>query len=255
MNNILELCKIFNCKLNDLVHTDMSDISSLDKEIVMNAVKFNESKQNQVKTLSNVISLIGKIGGIVLKVAIPFIVITMILVPFIVNNTVVNGDDISFTTDKIKYIDENRIELYNFILVELDDDISLNEIVNIFNNNSNFEIIVYLEVGLVFLLINIVIMIIILKFVEKLFNNIKNNKTPFVLENVNFIKKISYLMIALIVINPISEILFSEILGITNTSGGFELISILEILIIFSMSYIFEYGYEIQKDSKGIMYN
>ena len=26
MNNILELCKIFNCKINDLVHKDMSDI-------------------------------------------------------------------------------------------------------------------------------------------------------------------------------------------------------------------------------------
>ena len=31
--------------------------------------------------------------------------------------------------------------------------------------------------------------------------------------------------------------------------------SILEILIIFSMSYIFEYGYEMQKDSKARMYN
>ena len=30
MNNILELCKIFNCKINDLGHTDMSDIASLD---------------------------------------------------------------------------------------------------------------------------------------------------------------------------------------------------------------------------------
>ena len=39
MNNILELCKIFNCKLNDLVHTDMADISSLDEEIVMKVVK------------------------------------------------------------------------------------------------------------------------------------------------------------------------------------------------------------------------
>ena len=100
MNNIFELCKIFNCKLNDLVHADMSDISSLDKEIVMNAVKFNESKQNQVKTLSNIISLIGKIGGIVLKVAIPFLVIAMILVPFIVNNVVVEGNDVSFKNNK-----------------------------------------------------------------------------------------------------------------------------------------------------------
>ena len=55
MNNILELCKIFNCKINDLVHTDMSDITSLDEEIVMKVVKFNEKKQNQVKTLSNII--------------------------------------------------------------------------------------------------------------------------------------------------------------------------------------------------------
>ena len=86
MNNILELCKIFNCKLNDLVYSDMTDISSLDEEIVMNIVKFNEKKQKEVKTLSNVISLIGKIGAIVLKVAIPFIVLLMLLVPYIVSN-------------------------------------------------------------------------------------------------------------------------------------------------------------------------
>ena len=61
-------------------------------------------------------------------------------------------------------------------------------------------------------------------------------------------------MIALIIIEPISEVLFSLI---THIEGGsaFELMSILEILILFSMSYIFEYGYEIQKDSKGIMYD
>ena len=64
MNNILELCKIFNCKINDLIHNDMSDISSLDEEIIMNVVKFNEQKQKKVKTLSNTISLISKISGI-----------------------------------------------------------------------------------------------------------------------------------------------------------------------------------------------
>jgi len=47
MNNILELCKIFNCKINDLVHKDMSDIDSLDKEIIMNVVKFNEKEQEK----------------------------------------------------------------------------------------------------------------------------------------------------------------------------------------------------------------
>ena len=108
MNNILELCKIFNCKINDLVHTDMSDINSLDKEIIMNVVKFNDKKQKQVKTLSNVIGLIGKIGGIVLKVAIPFIILAMILVPYVVNNVEIKDNEITFKTDNIKIIDKNK---------------------------------------------------------------------------------------------------------------------------------------------------
>ena len=99
-------------------------------------------------------------------------------------------------------------------------------------------------------------MIIILNYVEKLFNNIKNNQTPFTLENVDFIKKNSYLMIALIFITPISDTLFSIISSVSNgEENPFEIMNILEILIIFSMSYIFEYEYEIQKDSKGKIYS
>ena len=254
MNNILELCKIFNCKINDLVHTDMSDISSLDKEIVMKVVKFNDDKQKQVKSLSNIISLIGKIGAIVLKVAIPFLIIMMVLVPYIVNNIEIVDNKISFKTDNIKIVGDNKLEIFDVIIADVGDDLEVKEMVDVFKNNSSYEIIGYLEAGFVFMIVDLLIMIIILKYVEKLFTNIKNNNTPFVLDNINYIKKISYLMIALIIINPLSGTLFGSILEISESSGGFELMSILEILIIFSMSYIFEYGYEIQKDSKGIMY-
>ena len=256
MNNILELCKIFNCKLNDLVLADMPDISSLDEEIVMNVVKFNEKKQNEVKTLSNVISLIGKIGAIVLKVAIPFIVLAMILVPYIVSNIEVKENEISFKSESIKIVDENKIEMHGVIVGEYDGDLLDNEVIEMLKNNSNIKIISYFETAMVFLMVNIVIMIIILNYVEKLFNNIKNEKTPFTLDNVKFIKKISYLMIALILITPISDAVFSIISGVSNGGDSpFEIINVLEILIIFSMSYIFEYGYEIQKDSRGKMYS
>jgi len=255
MNNILELCKIFNCKINDLVHSDMSDINSLDEEIIMNVVKFNEKKQKEVKTLSYVISLIGKIGSIVLKVVIPFIILIMLLAPYVVSNVEIKENKITFKTDNIKIIDENKLEIHDIIVGEFDDDESETDIIEIFNNNSKLKIIGYIEIGLLFLLIDIVIMIIILGYVEKLFNNIKDNNTPFTLDNVYFIKKISYLIIALILITPLSGIVFNSLLGINDSNSPFELMSILEILIIFSMSYIFEYGYEIQKDSKGIMYN
>jgi DNA-binding XRE family transcriptional regulator len=41
MNNILELCKIFKCRINDLVHTNMEDFNSLDKDIIMKVVKYS----------------------------------------------------------------------------------------------------------------------------------------------------------------------------------------------------------------------
>ena len=254
MHNILQLCKIFNCKINDLVHTEMSDFSSLDEEIVMKVVKFNEEKQKQVKSLSNVIGLIGKIGGIVLKGAIAFIILAMVLVPYVVNNVEVTSNEITFKTDNIKIIDQDKLEIHDIIIADIDADISQSEFIEIFNTHSNAEIIGYAEAALVFLLISIVLVIFVLGYVEKLFNNIKNNSTPFTLDNVHYIKRISYLMNALIILTPLSGIFINLIFGMTEVESPFELMGILEILIIFSMSYIFEYGYEIQKDSKGIIY-
>ena len=134
MKNILSLCDIFHCKINDLVHSNLTDINSLDEEIIMNVVKFNEKKQNQVKSLSNVICLIGKIGGIVLKVAIPFIILAMILIPFIVNNVDINENKITFKTESIKAIDD-KLELFDIIIFDLDEDISSGEIISIFEKN------------------------------------------------------------------------------------------------------------------------
>lgn len=255
MNNILELCKIFNCKINDLVHVDMSDIDSLDDEIVMKVVKFNEEKQKRVKTLSNIISLIGNIGKIVMMVAIPFMVVAMVLVPYVISNVEVVDNKVELTSDNIEVVDNKTIQLFGVAVIGIDEEISEGEVLEIFNDFSKGEIILYIECGFIFVLVDIVICIFIFSFVEKLFKNIKENNTPFTLDNVNYIKKISYLMIGLIIISPIGGMLFNIIKPGIEAESTFGLMSILEILIIFSMSYIFEYGYEIQKDSKGIMYN
>jgi len=255
MNNILELCKILNCQINDLVHSDMSDIDLLDKKIIMKAVKFDEQKQVKVKNLCNIIALIGQIGAIVLKVAIPFIVLVMMVLPYVVSNVELSGDEIRFKNENIKLVGGNKIEVHNVVIGEFDDDINFTEIVEIFNSNSRLVIIGYLEMALLFLVINIVIMILVFTNVEKLFNNIKNNHTPFTIDNVYFIKKISYLMIALILVMPMSNALFRTLLDISLASDSFGLISVLEILILYSMSYVFEYGVEIQKDSNGKIYS
>ena len=158
MNNIFELCKVFNCKLNELVYPDMSDISSLDEEIVMNVVKFNEKKQKEVKTLSNIIAMIGKIGSIVLKVAIPFIIIAMLIVPYIVSNLEVKENEITFKSESIKIVDENKIEVHGVIIGEYDGDLADNEVIKLFINNSKVKIISYFESAMIFLIINIFLM-------------------------------------------------------------------------------------------------
>lgn len=60
MNRIFELCKIFHCKLNDLVNDNILDFDSLDKEVKMSVVKFNKKKQNKLKIVSKTISIFSK---------------------------------------------------------------------------------------------------------------------------------------------------------------------------------------------------
>ena len=254
MNNILELCKIFNCKINDLVHEDMSDISSLDEEIVMKVAKLNEKKQKQVKALSHTISLIGMIGSIVLKVAIAFVAASMILMPYIAANIKVTEDKVTITNENIKVIDNKTITLYGIATIGVDEEVSEEQILEIFDNHSKTELLIIFELGSVVLIASLVLTIIVLNNVQKLFKNIEDGDTPFTLDNVSIIKKISYYLIAAILVMPISDVLFNQIIA-QNETSFIDLMTILEILIIFSMSYIFEYGYEIQKDSKGIMYN
>ncbi len=94
MSNILELCKIFNCHINDLVNDSIIDIDSLDEEIKMNVVKFKSDRQSKMKGLSKAISIMAKIERIVCLVCIPIIIITMIILGICINKVEVNNKKI-----------------------------------------------------------------------------------------------------------------------------------------------------------------
>ncbi len=54
----------------------------------------------------------------------------------------------------------------------------------------------------------------------------------------------------------IASIVGTTLLSISMASDiELNLFNIVGIIFLFAMSYIFEYGYEIQKDSKGKMYD
>lgn len=257
MNNLLELCKIFHCRINDLVNDSILDIDSLDEEIRMNVVKLKKEQQSKMKGLSKAISIFSKIGRIICIVCIPIVVASMILLGVIIRKVEVRDNQIIWNgNDRISIVEvDNQVilKVNNTTVAEITDPGEIVKVKSILENNSMNAVFGYVETGFVFLLVSLVLISIMFQSLEKLFWNINQGDTPFTLENVGYIKKIAYFMIAITIFPSIVGVIFEAILKM-DLNVGFEMFSLVEILFLFSIAYIFQYGYEIQLDSKGKMY-
>ena len=236
MNRILELCKIFHCQLNDLVNDKILDFDSLDEEIKMNVVKFNKEKQRKLKIVSKTISICSRVLQIVTIIASVILFIGMFFVPTIVNQTTIN--------DKNIVILNKNIEL---------DEITTNTITNTFDEHSNMEIILYAETIIICLIISVMIISFAMLYLTKLFKNISEGETPFTLDNLKNIKIIALLLVAYLLFPDISGTIFQWITKI-NMNIDYEITKIFYILIIACIYYVFDYGHQIQLDSKGKIY-
>lgn len=260
MNNILELCKIFHCKINDLVNDSIVDIDSLDEDIKMSVVKLKNEKQKKLKGISKAMCVISKIMRIILFVAIPVIIFVMAVTPFVINNININDNVITYNMNnekvKIEVVDENdklEFKIDGKKVVDSNDEHDVKVIKDVLTNNSKTKIISYAEAGFLFLLVYIILIDVVLKNLGKLFKNIGNGDTPFTLENVKHIKTMAFIMIIAILLPSIPSTLFGLLFNM-DIEVGIELFNVIEILFLFAIAYIFEYGHEIQLDSKGKMY-
>lgn len=264
MKKIMKLCNIFHCKINDLVHEDMVDIDSLDEDIKMSVVKFKEEKQRKIKGISKAIYILARIGKIMVTIAIPIIAFLVIVTPIFINNIKLKDNTIVFKgariDDKITITEEKiedgiaiKLKVNNVLVADTKDQDTILQMKNVLANNSKGSIIAYLELGYLCLIVCLVLYRMTLKRLEKLFININEGDTPFTLENVKYIKEMAKLMIVALVLPTGGGIVFERILG-ADLDVGFELFDIVQILFLFGIAYIFEYGYELQLDSKGKMY-
>lgn len=256
MNNILELCKIFHCHINDLVNDNILDIDSLDEDVKMSAVKFKKEKQKQMKGISNILSIIGKIGGIVARVGLVFIIIAVVAIPFLFKSIDIKDGKIVSTSNRIKMVEYDKsydLRLNDSTILTNGGKGDLKRLANSIEKFSKPIVVLFLELGLVFVIAFIIVLIKALKHLELLFSNINKGDTPFTLDNVNHIKKMSYLMIACVILSSIGQSLL-EIPFKSLVQLDFNLVNIVEILFLYSMSLVFEYGHEIQLDSKGKIY-
>ena len=256
MNNLLILCKIFNCKINDLLSEKIEDFNSFDEEVKMNLVKLNKTEQKKVKILSKILYIIGRIGNIITKVGIVTVAIIMILTPISISNIDIKEDKIISlgNTIKIQEIDEGirltSAQNENIIIADINNsDVEIMK--KAYNKYDKKTLILLLEASFATLITFLIFLGKVLKHLEKLFKNINEGDTPFTLINVNHIKKMSYYMIGAIITSAIGTTLLSTI---STEDVDISLFNIVEIIFVYAISYIFEYGYHIQKDSNGKMY-
>ena len=258
MNNLLELCKIFHCKINDLVNDSIIDIDSLGDEVKTKVVSLKKEEQHKMKVLSKIITIISKIGRIFCYIAIPFICLILIITPYLINRVVIKDNNLTLNLldSNINVLEESdKVVLkYNGItLADADKEFLNTKVLSIFENNSKAKIIGYIETGFGVLLVTIILTSIIFKHLEILFDNINKGETPFTLENVSLIKKIAWKMIIIIIMTNIGGGVF-ELLLSSDLNIEFETYDLVEILFLFSLSYIFEYGRLLGLETKGQMY-
>lgn len=257
MNNLLMLCKIFHCKINDLVNDSIIDVDALDETTKKEVVTLKKEEQHKMKLLSKFIMVFAKIGRILCLIAIPFILISMLLFPYIMNKIEVKDNEISITGSDVLSLaqegDKIVLKVDDHIVVDASKDFVHSEVIDILNNNSKGLIVVYIEVAFLTLLVTVYLVSLVFKHLSKLFTNFNEGATPFTLENVFHIKQMAWLMIIVIILPNIGGVIFNLILT-TKINMDFEIFDIVEILFLFSLAYIFEYGRLMECDSNSRMY-
>ncbi len=217
-----------------------------------------KDKQRKLKVLSKIIYILAKIGKILTYIAIPFIVLGMVVIPMLMNKIDIKNDRI-ILKDKgniISIVEKNDklvINVKDAKVAEVTSAKDISKIKDFFNNNSKGTIIAAGETALGFALISIIIAILLLRRVEKLFKNINKNDTPFTYDNVEHIRRIAFLMIINIILPAIASAVIELILKV-DLNIHFGAYNLIEILALYVLVYIFEYGCKLQQDSKCKIY-
>ena len=225
----------------------------------MKDVRLESKKQKRVKILSKILYIFACIGKVFCYVALPFIVLAIVIIPMLLNKIEIKDNKIKVknTDDFVSLVEKDDkliIEAKGSKIAEVTEMNDIEKVKEVFNYDLKKTILVYSEIALVFALISIILSIIILRHVEKLFKNISRESTPFTMDNVGHIKRIAIVLI----INIIIPVVFDFVFGIVSNGkidANLKTSNLFEILGLFVLAYIFEYGYKLQSKSKLTIYD
>ena len=185
----------------------------------------------------------------------------MVCTPYFVNNINVSDKklEIKVFNQNVVLMEEGKndaslkVKVDEKVVSTSKEDEIVKKVNDALKNVSKQKVIASIEIGLGFLIVTIVVSIMILSKAIKLFKNLGKKETPFIEENVIYLRKMAKLMVVAIVLTVISGAIINAISGY-DMSSSLKEYSLFEILALFILSYIFEYGVELQENSKNKLY-
>lgn len=227
------------------------------KKVEKKEGRLESGKQKGLKTLSKLIQILAILAKVCLWIGLVVLVILAIAFPFVAEDLTISREELSYRSHKIELReqDNDKLDILYKDKKVGEMDISEKEIVyKLIDEINERKLIFVIEVAMIVGVISIILGIFIMGYVAKLFKNINEQPTPFTEENVSLIRKVGYYMIASLVVGFIGSGIIS-VIAIKSLDFSYDLVSIGEILLVFTLAYIFEYGCSLQEGTEAKVYD
>ena len=218
--------------------------------------RLTAGKQKGLKTLSKILQILAILAKVCLWIGLVFLVILAIAFPLVAEDVTISKEELSYKSHKIELREsDDKLDIYYKDKQIGEMDVSEKEIVyTLIDEIKERKLIFVIEVAMIVGVVSIILAIYIMGYVEKLFKNINEQVTPFIEENVTLIRKIGYFMIASVVVGVVGSGIMS-VIALKSLDFSYDLVSIGEILMVFALAYIFEYGCSLQEGTDAKVYD
>ena len=208
-----------------------------------------ESKSKKMKGLSKAIYIIANIIKVFTIIGIVGVIIGMCLIPLLTKNIKITDKDITIFNEKVTYEQkDNDLIIKNKdneeFRIAINNEELFNKVLDGIKRIDMNKVTITLELTLTCTIASLIIFYLINNHLHKLFKNIYKNETQFNIDNSIHLKKMAIYLLITLGITYLSNTIISIGFG-TDIGSNLDLSNIIISLILFALSYIFEYGYNL----------
>ena len=270
IDNIKRLCEIFDCEYADLIGPEKKNKRKKKDENTKESISNEENNRLNIynptlislKNIAKVLFVFTKIYRILLIILLSLVIFSMFFVPSLVSSVTVGNNSISFRDfkgDEVSLTGEDILLKGDYILKYKDKVIDnhinfdiIKEVADVFENIPRDQIVIQIEVILALVIVSILVAILAFYNLEILFRNIQENDLIFTSNNVSRLAMSSCLLVGVFVCDMGVYFLLDNIISI-NFISNIGINRIVRIIFMILITYIFKYGYELNKKKTNVI--